>query len=570
MRLSRWTLDSLKPARRKRRFIAMVRATLVLAAPFAALIDAGPVRAQDALQLMSAPGSLIIEAAGDKRIKFKVAPASAFDGEASATLYRYDDNGEVSQSPLKDYRMSRTKASGGQQISVNVSLPGAGLYVLDMKLMSRSGDEVASQKVSLAVLAAGQGSFSEAGVQTHFAHKKGVPSIVLPLVKRAGFTWIRDEVYWSAIEKTPGQFLLPRNDNDYGGYVRQAVRMNLKPLIELDFGNKQAYPNLFKGPQGFPQTQEERELFLRYVDKVVGFYKGYVKTWEVWNEPNFASMGGYDAYLALLKPVYTLVKKHSPDATVLSCGGGGAGGGPGGDCIAAIAKADALGYQDGFSIHPYMSPYDPDHGYSAKGSPLSQVNVPNVWQHLQRMTQSHPKPGVGPLGVYVTEIGWPSSPEDAGLSERKQAAAAARTFLLSRRFNTMKTVMWYDFVDDGVNPRDKEANFGLLRLDLSPKPAYVAVATVFRTVGNRMWKRSFVDNETTKVYQYCERDEGDCVIAGWRRDADDGPVNTPVPIPPGKYTQIDWQGGTSTIEVNDSFEWKLGVLPKYLVPARKY
>ncbi|SPB18015.1 hypothetical protein NOV72_05214 [Caballeronia novacaledonica] len=527
---------------------------------------AGPAFAHDGLQLMNAPGALISDDAGSKRIDFKIENASVSDGDqVVAKLYRYDDNAEISQPSIGRYRVLPTTSSGGAQISVNVSLPGAGLYVLDTQVVSKDGVEKDSLKVSLAALASGNGSFSEAGVQTHFAHRKGVPAIVLPLVKRAGFTWIRDEVYWSDIEKTPGQFQLPRNDNEYGGYVRQAVRMNLKPLIELDFGNRRTYPDLFKGPQGFPQTQQERDLFVRYVEKVVGFYRDYVKTWEVWNEPEFASIG-YDKYIALLKPVYGAIKKLSPDANVVSCGGGGAGGGPGGDCIVAIAKAGALEYQDGFSIHPYMSPYDPDLGYAAKGSPLERVNVSSVWPHLQRTVQAHPRPDVGPLKLYITEIGWPSSPTDAGLSERKQAAAAARTFLLSRRFDTMQTVIWYDFVDDGVNPGDKESNFGLLRLDLSPKPAYVAAATLFRTVGARKWNRAFVDDATTKIYQYGADDR---VIAGWRSDADADPILTPAPIPPGRYTQIDWQGSTSTVEVKEGFKWKLGALPKYLVPAKQ-
>lgn len=514
---------------------------------------------------MTAPGALVGDAAGRRRIDFTVDPSNVSENaRVVATLYRYDDNAELIQEPLDSYRVAPAKGNGAAQVSVNVVLPGKGLYVLDTKVVSADDADEVPVKVSMAALADGSGTFSDAGVQTHFGHRKGAPATVLSLVKQAGFSWIRDEVFWSEIEKMPGQFQLAHNDHEYGGYIRQAARMNLKPLIELDFGNERAYPALFKGPQGFPQNDEERQLFVRYTEKVVGAYRNYVKTWEVWNEPAFDKIS-YANYIALLKPVYTAVKKLSPEATVLACGGGGAGGGPGGDCVVQIAKAGALAYQDGFSIHPYMSPYDPDRGYAAKGSPLPRVNVTTVWPHMQRMTQSHPRPGVGPLKVYVTEIGWPSSPHDAGLSERKQAAAAARTFLLSRRFNTMQATFWYDFVDDAVNPADKESNFGLVRLDLSPKPAYVAAATVFKTIGSKMWTHSFVDDDKTKIYQY-GGDDG--VIVGWSSDADAEPALTPALIPPGRYTQIDWQGSVSTVEVKDGFQWKLGALPKYLVPVK--
>ncbi|MDR5733738.1 cellulase family glycosylhydrolase [Caballeronia sp. LZ025] len=540
-------------------------ATLMLAAQFAGLAFTSDAFAASALTVSNAPGTLISDDAGSKRITFKLAPGSASEGaQVVATLYRYDDNAELSQTPVDTYRASASNSKGGAQVAVNVSLPGPGLYVLDAKLVSASGGEGESVKVSLAALASGNGTFKDAGVATHFGQRKGNPATVLSLIKRAGFTWIRDELYWSEVEKTPGKFQFGRNENDYGGYVRQAAKMNIKPLIVLDYGNARAYPALFRGPQGFPRTDQERDLFVRYAQKVVGFYGDDVKTWEIWNEPAFSRIG-YDNYVALLKPVYTAIKKVSPDANVVSCGGGGAGGGPGGDCIAQIVKAGALEYQDGFSIHPYMSPYDPDHGYSAQGSPLPRVNVPTVWPHLRDMTKSHPRPDIGRLKVYITEIGWPSSPAAAGLSEQKQAAYAARTFLLSRRFNAVETVMWYDFVDDGVKPADKEANFGLVRLDLTPKPAYVAVTTLMRNIGSRAWDRALVDNGDTKVFQYGGDDR---VIVGWRSDVDADPVPTSVPVPPGTYKQIDWQGATSTLTVKEGFQWKLGALPKYLIPAK--
>jgi hypothetical protein len=59
------------------------------------------------------------------------------------------------------------------------------------------------------------------------------------------------------------------------------------------------------------------------------------------------------------------------------------------------------------------------------------------------------------------------------------------------------------------------------------------------------------------------------VIVGWRSDDGADPVLTPAPIPPGRYTQIDWQGSTSSVEVREGFKWKLGALPKYLVPAKR-
>jgi hypothetical protein len=37
---------------------------------------------------------------------------------------------------------------------------------------------------------------------------------------------------------------------------------------------------------------------------------------------------------------------------------------------------------------------------------------------------------------------------------------------------------WYDFRNDGTDPMYNEANFGVVRRDFSPKPAYLALRTV--------------------------------------------------------------------------------------------
>ena len=46
------------------------------------------------------------------------------------------------------------------------------------------------------------------------------------------------------------------------------------------------------------------------------------------------------------------------------------------------------------------------------------------------------------------------------------------------------SIYGYDFVDDGFNVLERENNFGIVRRDLTPKPAYRALAKVCRTFGS--------------------------------------------------------------------------------------
>lgn len=538
------------------RLVSLLMSAALLTAPRAS------VAAEPEIKVLNAAGSLILDAPGKKAISFKIpAQKSAAGTNLVLALYRYDANATLMAAPVASYRTSIAAAHGDTKVSINVDLPSLGLFLVDAKLISARGATLKSTKFNVAAISKVEGnSFPGAGVVTHFAQLKGSPGVVLPLVKKAGFTWIRDELYWSSIERHPNQFLFPP---EYLEFLTEASNLEVKPLIVLDYGNPGAYPDFFKGPQGFPQTEEERKLFVRYVGKVVSTYGDKVKHWEVWNEPMFA--GGYASYVSTLKEVYVAIKKLSPDATVISCGGGGAGGGPSGDCITSIIDAGAARYQDGFSVHPYMSPYPPETGYRTEGSVIDAVNIPTVWPHLSRMLAANTKANQGRFKLWITELGWPSSPQSAGLSESAQAANVVRTYLLSRRYNAVEAIFWYDFVDDGVSPDDKEANFGLLRADLSPKPAYVAAAVLARTLGSRSWDHALVDTDAVKVYQYGASDQ---VIVGWLTDKN--ARTTAVRIPPGNYVQRDWQGVTSDIVIpTQGLDWQLGPLPKYLIPASR-
>lgn len=533
-------------------FRAVCVALSLLAGAHAAFAD------QAALAVTNAPGSLVFDAAGEKTLRFHIAvPATSDAASLQIDLLRYSEDATVVSVPVASYRKRAARV-----VSMDVDLPGPGLFAVDARLVARNGATIDARTISLAAVRPVQRSaLPDAGVVTHFGQGKGLPEIVLPLVRRAGFSWIRDELYWDSIETKPGEFVFPRA---YDHYIEQASRFGIKPLIVLDYSNQRAYPDLFKGPQGFPRTPQERGLFDRYATKLVARYGKTVKHWEVWNEPEFAQIG-MDNYEALLTGVYIAVKRQSPDASVISCGGGGAGGGPGGDCITEILNSGARDAQDGFSVHPYMTPYDPDTGYRATDAPVDSVSIPSTWPYLKGLLEQNATVSRRSVGLWITEIGWPSSPASSGLSATKQAESLVRSFLLSRRYKAVEAMFWYDFVNDGNNPAESESNFGLLNADLTPKPAFVAAAVLARTLGARKWDRTILESGTVKVYQYGTGE--DAVIAGWRTDASKRPVR--VPVPRGNYVRRDWQGVSSPVVVPaEGLDWNLGTMPQYLVPAK--
>lgn len=536
----------------------LVRA--VLSALCFLLISSG-CYAQSQLRVDNFPGSLVTTASGKKTIRFAVPPNTDIRGATLAvSVTPYNSDGRVSYRRGPSFTKTITAVETGGTISITVTTPGSGLFQLDATLTSPSGDILALATSSVAVVTKrNEVGPSDFGIVTHFGQGGTPPSVLLPLIKQAGFSWIRDELYWQEIEKKPGSFVFPAS---YDTYVAATAQMGISPLIVLDYGNPVAYPKLF-AKTAFPETPETRALFVRYVNAVVKRYGATVKHWEVWNEPNFSDIS-YDNYLALLKDTYAAIKTLSPDSTVISCGGGGAGGGPGGDCIVAIINKGGLNDQDGFSIHPYMPPNPPETGYKGKGGPIDAVSIPTTWPYLHDYTAQHVKANGKPLQVWVTELGWPVNPKVPGQDEATQAANLVRSYLLSRRYGAVRVLFWYDFVDDGTDINNFEYNFGLLHNDLTPKPAFVAQSVLSTTLGKRAWGKSLIDTPDIKVYQYGSDDP---VIVGWTPGTENRTAS--VTLPPGNYIQRDWQGVETPVTITDQdFSWQVGPLPRYLIPAR--
>ncbi len=86
----------------------------------------------------------------------------------------------------------------------------------------------------------------------------------------------------------------------------------------------------------------------------------------------------------------------------------------------------------------------------------------------------------GPFGakpMSATETGYFTTSTSRGISEKVHGRYMPRLFLEFFRKGIVRTCS-YEFLDQWNNPSSSEANFGLLRNDLSAKPAYTALKNV--------------------------------------------------------------------------------------------
>jgi len=357
------------------------------------------------------------------------------------------------------------------------------------------------------------------GACTHFSQGKGDLSANLLALRQAGIRSLRDEVTWGALERERGRLIMP---DRYDEYVRTARDAGLEPLLIFDYANA-SYDD---GDR--PRSTEAIEGFTCYAEFVVRHFGETVRLYEVWNEwdigiglPQRHRRGGSpEDYVRLLRTVYPRVKAVDPDITVMAgaCTSGGVKKG----WLEAIVRLGALEFCDAVSIHSY--------NYSA-GFPERSPEACAAWiADVQAMLARHNDGEAVPFTV--TEMGWPTHLGKTGTAPELSASYLARLFLLARTSPSFRGLWWYDFQDDGWSASHNENNFGLVRPDLTPKPAYHVLAGLSDLVAHgRFVDRLPTVDKDLWILRFTRR--GEDVWAIWCGDDQERQVHLRRPDPDG-------------------------------------
>jgi polysaccharide biosynthesis protein PslG len=285
-------------------------------------------------------------------------------------------------------------------------------------------------------------------VDFHFQSK------TLPLVRQAGMTSIRADLGWSRIERVKGVYQF---DKEVDQVVEFANQQGIKPLLILDYGNP-----LYDGGKK-PISKDALQGYVNYVQAVIRHFGTQVRYYEIWNEwengLGNTEPGRVDDYAALVKATYPAIKRINPETIVLV--GGVSGEGLTNGWYERLAELGALRTADGLSVHPYV------YQQPAVCAPERALGLVDAL-----VSTLGSRYGIR-LPIYITEIGWPTNQGKFGVSESVQAQMLERTLSLAASRPYVRGVWWYDLVDDGDTPSDKEAHFGLLRyMNLEAKPSW--------------------------------------------------------------------------------------------------
>jgi hypothetical protein len=287
----------------------------------------------------------------------------------------------------------------------------------------------------------------------------------LDQVAAARLASVRFDLGWKFVETVKGSYKIPAASD---AAVSSALSRGMHPVIILDYGNP-----LY----GFqkPRTDAQIAAYLNYASFVVNHFRQNVKYFEIWNEWDSTvgtteTVGGTAAeYLKLVKTVYPALKKLAPSAVFMI--GSITYGSLDDGYLDQLLQLQPLKYGDGLSIHPYA--------YSRAAGTTPEAWISWVDSISDKVAHAN---GGATYPIYVTEVGWPTSINDDGVSQSEQANYLARALLLSKWVGAIKGVWLYQLNDivggAGTDPFDKEKNFGLVYTSDVAKQSSQAIADV--------------------------------------------------------------------------------------------
>lgn len=286
------------------------------------------------------------------------------------------------------------------------------------------------------------------------------PSRTFAHAAQLGVKWARCQTGWARTERTPGQY-------DFG-WLDEVVdglrRIGIQPWFNLGYGNPLYTLGADETAVGYAPVFDDHalEAWKRFTAAIAEHFRGRVRHYEIWNEPNITAFwkpGKPDArlYVRLVAHTAPILRQRVPNAILI---GGALAGVPLGylkECLAAgLAK-----HVDVLSYHPYRE--------------IPEKNYEADVQAMRRLLAQH---GAS-LRLWQGECGCPSKKGGAGAlaqgdwNETRQAKWLLRRILSDLRLGVELTS--YFLIVDLVGYRGSTNWKGLLRgLDYSPKPAYFA------------------------------------------------------------------------------------------------
>jgi hypothetical protein len=313
----------------------------------------------------------------------------------------------------------------------------------------------------------------------------------LRLISDAGFKWIRQEFPWEDIEiEGKGVFRDRREGRDisswekYDHIVDLAEEYGIQIIARLD--NPPAWTRAAGNELGTLAPPDDYADYGDFVYAVVSRYRGRIKYYQIWNEPNIYPEWGEaavdpEAYTELLKVGYQRAKEADPEAVILS-----AGLAPTTERternledLVFLQRMYDAGAQDYFDILSVQG-YGLWNGPTDRRAHPDRANFSRVLLIRELMVEN----GDADKPIWASEVGWNALPRGfdgfpyyGRVSEELQAQYSAQAYQRAQlEWPWMGVMSYWFFKRPGDYEKDQPFYyFRMMEPDFQPHPVYFAL-----------------------------------------------------------------------------------------------
>ena len=374
---------------------------------------------------------------------------------------------------------------------------GEEVFLAQVKGLSDLGADLLRPRLDLAPDAAiSHANLSPFGVNV-FLEQEADPAkraLAVKMAADAGFRWLRQEFPWEDIEiHGKGDFEDRRHEpsrsawEKYDHIVDLAEEHGLQLIVRLS--NPPAWTRSVGNEVGPYAPPDEYSDFADFVAVVVERYKGRIRYYQLWNEPNLTREWRSDqpidpkAYAELLKSAAQAARAADPDV-VLILGALAATIDLDGTTLPGRSFNDLLFLQRLYDAGaaPYFDIVAMQ-GYGLFSGPTDtrmHPRVMNISRHLfvrDLLVQN----GDAEKPIWISEINWNAAPEDVPPNYGRVTLAQQARYLPLAYQRIQSDWPWIGVAntwylkratDEWLQARKPEAYFQLLAPDFSPQPVY--------------------------------------------------------------------------------------------------
>ena len=342
------------------------------------------------------------------------------------------------------------------------------------------------------------------GVNIHFTDARPGE---MEMLAAAGFRFVRMDFGWQATERAKGEY-------DFSAYDRLLSALDkhrLRAVFILDYAHRLYDDGLS------PHTDDGRAAFARWAAAAAKHFKGRGVLWENWNEPNIKQFWkpqpNAEDYAKLALAAAKAIHEAAPGEAVI---------GPATSRVdlkflETCFKAGLLEHWAAVSVHPYRQE-DPE-------------TASEDYRKLRELMARHAPQGKPLPPILSGEWGYSATWRQ--YDEARQGKMLPRLWLTNLAEGVPLSI-WYDWKDDGPDPKEPEHHFGTVGYEYhggrdpvyDPKAAYKAAKTLTAALaGFRFAERVPVGTPDDYVLRF--KKEQDVRVVAWTRSREPKRITVP-------------------------------------------